>query len=567
MRRRELGLCTAAFAAVLGFTQPAQASTAIEYPDNGVAQFSRGGAWLATATDPIAGYFNPAALATQSNGFAVGANFVRQEICFTRLGPDNDGDGAGDPIGPEAARPDLVYPKVCNINSKFPRFIPNLGGVWRVHERVGIGITVTPPTSFGKVSWPDTVTATNSAGFEQQIASPQRYLSLGLQGTILYPTLGVGVEVFKGFRVGAGFVSGIVDLELQTVSMGAVSPADPTDDFRTDTKSDLHVTDFFVPGFVVSAHASPHRNFDFAVWYKWFDKVNAFGPLQVRAPFYGENATGTTPRSDCESPEDIDRGESCAAVTLIPESATRDSEGRNVPRFGLSIPMEIRGGVRFHIPFSSAGTALEQEKFRKDDFATRDPLRDDVFDIEVNVTWAQNSESDFFTVRFPSNPRVNVEGSPGGQVPSNADRPTGFQDSIGVRLGGQWSAMRNKLGVRYGTWIESPAVKDEDLTVTGVPALRGGFGGGVVFRIDKTDVEVGYQRHWNAGLNNGGACRETTDTDPIETQTGCGRLTAIAGSGNDSADLTFANRSFVGVNGGKVSQNADVFSIGFVSRW
>ncbi len=546
----------------------AQASTAIEYPDNGVAQFSRGGAWLATASDPIAGYFNPAALATQSDSFAIGANFVTQKICFSRAGVV-DPDGTVQPSGPDPGQPELEYPKVCNINSKFPRFIPNLGGVWRIHDRVGLGITVNPPTSLGKVSWPRTVTVQNSRGFDQQIAAPQRFLSLGVQGTIIYPTFAFGVEIFKGFRLGAGFVAGLVDLQLQTASMGNVSPDDPKDDFRTDTKSDLHVTDFFVPGIVVSAHASPHKNLDVGLWYKWFDSVTAYGPLQVRAPFYGEDPNvGTTERLDCENPEDSELpGATCSGVTLVPEDSARDAEGKNVPRFGLAIPMEIRGGIRFHMPFSDAPTPLERDQWRKDDHPVRDPLRDDKFDIEIDVTWAQNSEADFFTVRFPSAPQVNVVGSPGGQVPANADRPTGFQDTIGVRIGGQWAAMRNKLGVRYGTWIESPAVKKEDLNVTGVPALRGGFGGGFVFRIDQTDVEVGYQHHWNAGLNNGGACRETTDANPIETQTGCGRLTAIAGSGNSSNELSFENRSYAGVNGGKVTQKADIFSIGFVTRW
>jgi hypothetical protein len=105
--------------------------------------------------------------------------------------------------------------------------------------------------------------------------------------------------------------------------------------------------------------------------------------------------------------------------------------------------------------------------------------------------------------------------------------------------------IRNVLGLRAGTWIETPAVDDEYLSVTGVPALRGGFGGGAVVRVQAVDLEFGYQHVWNAGLDNGGD----------------GKLQAIAGSG--SADF----RSNHAVNGGSVTQHANVFSAGAVARF
>src|SRR3954464_1219571 len=65
----------------------AAASSGIDSPESGVAQVGRGSAWLARADDPLAVYFNPAALAFQSSGVHVGAQLMFMNRCFTRRGP------------------------------------------------------------------------------------------------------------------------------------------------------------------------------------------------------------------------------------------------------------------------------------------------------------------------------------------------------------------------------------------------------------------------------------------------------------------------------------------------
>ena len=92
---------------------PAAASGPLEYPDNGASAFSRGGAWLATATDPLAAHYNPAAMATQSSGFELGLLFAYQSVCYSRKNSGNID------VGPnQANRPDpggsVHYEPVCN---------------------------------------------------------------------------------------------------------------------------------------------------------------------------------------------------------------------------------------------------------------------------------------------------------------------------------------------------------------------------------------------------------------------------------------------------------------------
>ena len=111
----------------------ATASTAIEYPDNWTAQFSRGGAWLADASDPIAVFYNPAMLSLQPNGVSAGANLPMQEICFTRKNEQGEATGPAPSFTEgKPGAPELPYGTTCNEHSGFPRLVPNLSGVWLI---------------------------------------------------------------------------------------------------------------------------------------------------------------------------------------------------------------------------------------------------------------------------------------------------------------------------------------------------------------------------------------------------------------------------------------------------
>src|SRR5215212_3785572 len=89
----QLVLAACAGSALVTIAVPAAASGPLEYPDNGGAAFSRGGAWLATATDPLAAHYNPAAMATQQSGFELGLLFAYQSVCYQRKNPGNTETG------------------------------------------------------------------------------------------------------------------------------------------------------------------------------------------------------------------------------------------------------------------------------------------------------------------------------------------------------------------------------------------------------------------------------------------------------------------------------------------
>jgi hypothetical protein len=160
-----------------------------------------------------------------------------------------------------------------------------------------------------------------------------------------------------------------------------------------------------------------------------------------------------------------------------------------------------------------------------------------------------NSRADHIEVRFiaDANGRGLANTVPTGvPLPPNADRPTGYKDSYGVRFGWQWNAVQDKLALRAGGWLETQSQDPAYLTVNPVGAERYGFGGGVVFRQNFVDVSFGYQRHLSAGLDNGGN----------------GKLLTPVGTGG-----TPENRSFHAVNGGKVTQSAHVLTLGGTIRF
>lgn len=526
-------LTLTSFALVTLAASHASASNPLEFPDNGVAQFSRGGAWLATGTDPIAAHYNPAALVTQGTGLGLGMNLVFNSMCYSRVGPDGKPETYSPASGSTNGAP---YPEVCNLGSEKPRFIPNVAFAWRVSDRLALGLAIVPPSSLGATVWPYTVrgTVTLPGGtIERDIPAPERLMSLRSEGTILLPTLSVGYAIDDRLSVGLGFISGYASLALESSAMasqsapGAGAPAQDVID--GSTHSLLQVKDSFVPGVVVSGQYAASERLDVAVWYRWLDKIRAQGTIDAWGRMYNANQS-LNPHVTGECVPDLADGTETNCV------------GHDGARVTITVPMELRVGFRYHVP-RPAPVGLERERLGTPAHPTRDPLRDDLFDAELDLSWSNNSAADQIEVRFPAQTiRIPTYAD---YVPANADRPTGWKDSFGARLGGQWNALRGMLGFRLGTWVETKAIDDAYLTATGVPGLRGGFGGGVVWRVQGVDVEAGYQHLWNGGLDNGGH----------------GQLKGILGNGSPD------NRTYHAVNDGHITQKADVISLGLVARF
>jgi long-chain fatty acid transport protein len=537
----------AAALAALVVARPSLASNPLEYPDNGSASFSRGGAWLAVANEPIATHLNPAGLATQASGFSIEQQLALPHTCFDRRGL---GDALTGPNVVEA--PSLQYQRVCNARAGFPNTIPSLSIVWRASSRVGIGVAVVPPATYGAAQGqlPPVATGVDTrTGQSKPLPAPYRYLELEQRATILFPTLGVGWEPLRDVRVGAAFISGIGVINLSTVGVSTLGSNDGAGDHMADDSlSTLHTADLFVPGVIVSLQASPTRHVDVALWGRYLDAVRTSdGSLDVTQQPYDANGNLNPPCAGTPAAGGGKSYETCSTAQAVPNHFDHA-----VTRFEYRIPPEVRAGVRVHVP---------RERPRTDDsIRVRDPLHDDVFDVEVDGSYAWNSVASSIVVRF----RTGLDTQPlKVPVPPNADRPTGYEDSLGVRLGGQWNAVRDLVGVRAGGWLETRSQDPAYLTVDPVGAFRFGFGGGIVVRYHFLDVSIGYQRHGSLGLDNhgDGALRAPAALGPNSLPFGSATPATVP-----AANLQ-AYRTIHAVNGGSVSFDANVFTLGGVARF
>jgi long-chain fatty acid transport protein len=326
------------------------------------------------------------------------------------------------------------------------------------------------------------------------------------------------------------------------------------DHMADDSLSALRTEDLFVPGVVVSLHWSLARELDVALWGRYMDSIRAHhGSLDVTQRPYDNNGQLNPPCAGAPGTTGEVSYSGCTTNQAVPNHFPHA-----VTRFEYRIPPEVRAGVRFHWPREKSAPTK--------DVPVRDPLHDDVFDVELDGSFTRNSAASQTDVRFQplDSPHALITDPAQVPVPPNADRPTGYRDSFGARLGGQWNAIRDLLGLRAGGWLETQSQDAAFLTMAPIGATRFGFGGGVVVRYHFLDVSVGYQHHVSMGLDNHGN----------------GGLRAPAGfdTGNvpfdpasEPADVSAADRrtyrTIHAVNGGSVTFDANVFTVGGVARF
>ncbi len=509
-------------------SRAAHVTGVIEFPDNGSEQEGRGGAWVARASDPLAAFYNPAGLAGQQTRLTVQANISTQNTCFTRVKGTNDTTADG-------VQPGGSYPNVCQNGSFFPN--PQLAFTYRLTDRIGLGLAVLGPSAVGGVTWPD---------FQGKAPAANRYLLISSSVLLLTPSIGVGWEPIDGLRVGASFIAGTapsIDFINAAPALvdGTPSPA------QNDIRSELKASAPFIPGFSLGAIWSPLESLDVAGWYKYMAPVNATGDVTTITGFYSTPPNpiyGDTKLANCNNP----------MLTNNPCGS-----GNNA-KVTLPLPMEAKLGVRYHMPRS--GAAVNPH--------LRDPIAQDLFDVEADFTWANDSASNAIQLRFPGTPGGlgTIPANPGittsAVLPPNADVTHNFKDVFGVRLGGDYNVLPDQLALRAGGFFESAAAVQQYQNIDFDAASRFGvaLGGTYRFRIGDhpLDLMAGYGHVFFANL---------TNTNP--SAPGLAGLTGEVcpgGAGNrvaNSNTCTQGNQQYRtpwAVNLGTITSSIDVINVG-----
>ncbi len=500
-------------ASVALFASTALASNGLESPDVGVLQIGRGGAWVARADDPLAAYMNPAAMSFQASGVHLGTQLMIQRGCFSRLGADGQPQSPGNNIpGPGATGG--PEPETCTT-SVFPN--PQIAGVFRINREWAVGLAVLGPHAAGTAAWPEEVEYTTQSGAARTQPAPNRYMLADQSAVLVFPTFSVSYAVLPELSIGAGFVWGISSAEFVTFTE-ALSGAE---DFSNDVRAKLNVEDLFVPGFVLGVNWGVTSFLDFGAWYRWSDAIRARTELELTSSYWLEG--GTRNQSPCANNPD----NRC--------NITFDGDAGD---FEFAIPMEAKLGLRFHMPI---GEDTVQPAFVQREGFVRDPLTQERFDIEVDVTWANNSAVQDIIIQF--DPGIAVKGTP-GTVPVDGNIPHDWRDVLGVRLGGDVTAIPNLLALRAGGFFESKGQRDELLNLDFHMGWKAGVGGGATVRVWQVDIHAAYQHVFYGTLDNGGD----------------GELKALSGEAP-----TF--RSVQPVNGGKFEQSLNEIGLGATARF
>jgi long-chain fatty acid transport protein len=452
--RRAFRISAAAVLAVLAFTPGVARATSVEeFPDNGSEQEGRGGAWVARASDPLATFYNPAGLAGQPTRLTLQGNISTQHTCFTRVKAAND--TTTDQLLPGAG----TYPQVCNQGSFFPD--PQLAFTYRLTPRIGLGIAVLGPSAVGNVTWPAFVNGSDPG--------PQRYMLISNNTVLLTPTIGIGWEVLDGLRLGASFIAGTAPT-IDFVNAAPAQNADNQTASSNDIRNELKAKAPFIPGFALGAIWSPAPNLDVAAWYKWMSSVDAKGDVITQTDYF----TNAVAHGDVKGVTYGDTAEpycqTLAAGQSPPPGGAKCGSGNNAS-IKVPIPMEAKLGVRYHKPRSDV----------PQDGHLRDPIAQDVYDLEADFTWANDSAFQAIQIRFP--PNIPVVGTSGGTIPQNSDVAHNFRDVFGVRLGGDWNILPDQLALRAGGFFETQAANSVYQNIDFDGAERFGFALGGTYRI------------------------------------------------------------------------------------
>ncbi len=500
------------------------ASNGLDSPDSGVLQLGRGGAWVARAEDPLAAYMNPAAMSFQASGLHLGAHLMIKQGCYTRVNEEGEPISPGNNI-PAPGSENGPDPEIC-ATGVFPN--PQLAGVIRINNELSIGLAVVAPHAVGNVSWPESIDY-ELAGNTRQQPSPNRYMLVDQQSILVFPTVSISYAVIPDeLALGAGFVWGIAHADFSTFTESISQ--EPEDDFTRDVKAQLTADDFFVPGVVAGFAWRATSRFDLGGWFHFQDAISSRTKLRLESNYW---LSGGTKNDDPCPPAD-------------PECNITNDEDAGSLRF--AIPMEAKLGMRYHhplkpgmMPASPLGGKPHPSWAEKNEYV-RDPLSQDLFDVEIDLTWANNSAVDIIEIRF--DPGIAVKGTP-GEVPQNGDIPHNWRDVLGIRFGGDLTIFPNFLAARIGGFFEAKGQRDEDLNLDFHMGYKAGFTLGGTVRVGPVDMHLAYANTFYGTLDNGGQ----------------GNLRALSG------DATTNYRSQQTVNGGSFSSSLNELALGATLRF
>lgn len=483
----------------------------------GVEALGRAGAFTARASDPMALNHNVAGLVGLPGlQWTASTNVGFWRHCFAREGRYDGVESGVETRGTvfadsmyATARP--AYPEVCNEAG--PTVVPQLVVTWRPRPWIAVGAGFLTPSGIGTQRFPDRVET--DAGLAP---SPARYMVLGTNVTIIHPTVGVAVAPLSWLRVGAALQPSVGHFAGETMAnaIGSQSPA-------TDIRSAADAWGFFwagnlgimvqpVPWLTLAAHA--HLNESPVVF------------------------TGKT------------------TATARPYAA--DAATIRASQFDSTITLPLPSLFRFGVRVAPLRTGAPEA------WADRDPMRDEEFDVEVDVHYETSSVLQ--QVITQSSGTVQLDATRSAPATPLVVLRRSWRDTFGIRVAAERAILPNELSIRAGfswdlgaqtgprTYNGSVVDWNPDAGIDTAGYDTFGLAVGASYRWRWLTIDVGYQHTFLGGAYVfGGRATTVSGTVPI-TAADCARGAGYPGPGACSN------------NQGQYTAAYDVLAIGITGR-
>lgn len=463
MSRRALALASLL---MLTFGLPGLAHAGgFEFAGPGTRALGRGGAFMARADDPMALGYNPAALAfLPGYQLSLGSHLTFYDACVDRTGTYGYGGSAGEfpesQFGDPESYEDVAFPRVCREG--FPGPSPQLVFSGHPLPWLGFAVGILAPAGIGNGHWGNEDGTIDVDG--RTLPTPTRYGIVDQDLLLVHPSVGIGISPVEWFSFGVTFQWGIAVVDFVNHTSSGMGTENPGHDVRTE----LNVTDPFVPAVILSAHFVPIDQMDIVIRARLSDGIDDTGTLRLTTGIFG---TGT-------------------ADSYVPTTTTI-----NGTRLQAGQPWELGLGIRY--------ADRRSDRYRDPEQAARvtgrveDRMQNEVWDIELDLVYTLNSQVTDFIVTQPDGAEAQVCEGGGGAcfpvaLPQTLALPHGWNDQFSARLGADWNVVPGVLALRAGAHFETSGMNSRFQVQDVLPGMRLGLHLGATLRIERFDVSIAY---------------------------------------------------------------------------
>ena len=410
------------------------------------------------------------------------------------------------------------FGQVCN--SQFPSPAANIGWARSYENGLGWGIGLFTPAGVPAVKFGNDTNITKFPAADEPyqitatgVESPTRQLVLKQSGVLANLMLGLGYQPVKFIRFGAS--AGIGLAYVNSKNMASSTGGTFNDQ---EIVSDVAAKDYFIPRATAALTISP------------FDAVDVFGTLTYQDDIRASGHTDLTvngvlgaPRKSCY---DASPGTNC-----------------RIDNVHLRVPL----------PTLEATFGLRVAMKRNPRERVLDPMKDEVFDIEVDASWAQTSHVDNFTLDLHDK-MLGADGAPFVQygngptasklpVQPQIKIPKYWKDTWTVRAGTDWNVIAERLTLRLGGSFATSAVPASYMNIDYMPVQKVGAHAGLTIALSRYRISLGYAHIFYQTVN---------------VNLGQGKVLDIAVNNASGAQA---------VNEGRFTGGLDVFSLQMNARF